>query len=151
MISNSANTDSLTIEFQDGAMKIDTSVVIKSNDAGVLLALLRDVSKASTFCYEAVANFEVNYRQWRSLSINELLAKEPKLAEWKVTARINATPEYERHKSNISEWSSMFYLLNDVRSAIILKLSTLSHAPSGITTELFQQKLGSSPTDKRQN
>jgi hypothetical protein len=40
------------------------------------------------------AQVEAHYRQWRASKINEIVKRDPKLAEWKVKALVEADPKF---------------------------------------------------------
>jgi len=51
---------------------------------------------------EALDTLDTEYRVMRARKTQELLASEPKLAEWKVKAAIESLPEFEAIKSRIA-------------------------------------------------
>jgi hypothetical protein len=46
---------------------------------------------------------EAQLRDWKAKAANALLAKEPKLAEWKVRARLEAEPRWLEAKAKLAE------------------------------------------------
>lgn len=50
---------------------------------------------------EERVNVDAHYRRWRALLAEQLLSQEPKLAEWKLRAKIEAHPEFVKMKAAI--------------------------------------------------
>lgn len=61
---------------------------------------------------------EARLRDWKAKQINDLLVSEPKLAEWKTRARIEAEPAWLATKDLLSEIDSVLITLQTFTEAV---------------------------------
>jgi len=71
------------------------------------------------------ARVDSEYRSWRAQQTEAILDAEPKLAEWKVKARMESYPEFLAHKKKIAETDRAVRELWAVYEAFLRKVDML--------------------------
>jgi len=92
------------------------------------------------------AQVTAQYRAWRAKQIEAVLESEPKLAEWKVKAKLEALPQFMQHKEAIARTEKVVRDLWAVYEAFLRKADMLRskgarqraelEASGGISTSL---------------
>lgn len=70
----------------------------------------------------SVAVGERDYREWRAKTTNAILAADPKLAEWKTAARINAEPQFNTFKGILADREANLATLRGYAQALDAKV-----------------------------
>lgn len=80
----------------------DTSITDIDTDMAQIASLLGWYGNLVAAARERSDILDMNYRAWRGRRATSLLATEPKLAEYKVKARINGEGDFLKHKRAIA-------------------------------------------------
>lgn len=87
------------------------------------------------------------YRKFRAEVTNEVLAKDPKIAEWKLKARIEATDGFIQHKNALAMAEKNVRLCEAMVRAFDKKANQLQSKGAKIRTELNAQGM-TTPADE---
>jgi hypothetical protein len=82
---------------------------------------------------------DAEYRDWRAKQTNDLLAKDPKLSEWKAKAKIEAMERFLLFKTGIATAERNVHALRAVGDALRAKLQVLLVAMAGQTAKPIQR------------
>jgi hypothetical protein len=81
----------------------DLEITDLDEDMDAIAGLLGWYGNVIAAVKESAAIADANYRAWRARRTESILAKDPKLAEYKVRAKIDADPEFLKHKRHQAE------------------------------------------------
>lgn len=82
---------------------------------------------------------DAEYRDWRARQVNEALAKDPKLAEWKVKARVEAMEKFMLFKTGIAKAALNVVSLQTIGDGLRAKLQILLVAMAGQVAKPVQR------------
>jgi len=85
---------------------------------------------------QRVENLDANYRAWRGRRVESILAQDPKLAEYKVNARINADQDFLTHKRGLAAANRVVIRIDRAWSALDRKASILQSKGALMRSEL---------------
>lgn len=72
-------------------------------DAGKVAANMGLVGELLAETTEALERADAAYRKWRGVRVSSVLVDDPKLAEWKVKAQVEADDGFESYKGAVAE------------------------------------------------
>ena len=98
----------------DGAYEFDDDV-----DPVPVEAALATIATELSAVEVDVAIVEAKYRAWKAVKTNDTLAKEPKLAEWKVRSKLEAEPTFIQTKTVLGDLHAVKVALVGFQTALI--------------------------------
>jgi hypothetical protein len=114
----------------------DTAITDIDEDMGQIASLLGWYGNLVAAAKEHADHLDANYRAWRGRRVTSILAKEPKLAEYKVIARINAERDFLTHKRGQAAADRLIVRLERAWSALDRKASILQSKGALYRSEL---------------
>lgn len=95
-----------TVGGKEVVVELDTSTLDPSSDldaeAGSIASQVGLVAEMMAVATERLESADSGYRHWRAIRVSQSLSSDPKLAEWKVKARVEADPGFMTHKNKIA-------------------------------------------------
>jgi len=79
---------------------------------------------------------EARYRVWQSKQLKEYVIDDPKVAEWKAKAALNAEPEFMEHKTAQAEAWALVNRLDGAVKALAVKADMLRSRGAMLRTEI---------------
>jgi len=69
---------------------------------------------------------DAEYRSWRAHTGHEILAKDPKMSEWKIRQRLEGSEEFSKFKQGIGIAQRNVVIIENVLTALDAKLQVLT-------------------------
>ena len=114
---------------RDVIVELDTKSLEPSadldSDAGSVASQVGLVGEILAVTTERLESADAKYRQWRATKAGTILHSDPKLAEWKVKAKVEADPGFMTHKNAIASLTGDLEFLRVYLSGLKTKASMI--------------------------
>ena len=114
---------------RDVAVELDTRSLEPGGDidadAGTVASQVGLVGELLAVTTERLEICDAQYRNWRAVRCTAILSQEPKLAEWKVKAKVEADPGFLTHKNAIASHTGDLEFLRVYLSGLKTKASMI--------------------------